>query len=401
MKPEIREIRRDFAGRAVFAELPAFIMAGVEMKQRPIIIDDHKRELTQHGTRAFPLSMDRQNVRDPGLGGVEHWHREIQLMLVTRGIVQVRANGISRKLEVGQGAFINSGVLHEADPVGKSEGEYVALDFAPEILCGPTGDATGEEYVEPLVRSPELSAIILTDKPWHREICDAVRRIGEIYDEMGYAYELEIKSILFTLWKRILENEREYIVKSSGVSFSDRRRVKEMKAFIEKNYNRKLELAEIAGVTHISRGECCRVFRRVENVTPVEYLTKVRIDKSLPLLEATSISISEIGERVGFGSTSHYIERFRRETGVTPRAYRMMHRVNVIDHTSGNRGNNGDAGFAGGGDSGTAGNTAAGGAGNSGISETPGSIANSGSTENGESFGIPGSGSIKGFTGRM
>ena len=32
------------------------------MKCRPILVDDSLRELTQHGTRDFPLSMDRQAV---------------------------------------------------------------------------------------------------------------------------------------------------------------------------------------------------------------------------------------------------------------------------------------------------------------------------------------------------
>ena len=48
------------------------------MKCRPILVDDSLRELTHHGTRDFPLSMDRQAVADPSHGNVRHWHPEIQ-----------------------------------------------------------------------------------------------------------------------------------------------------------------------------------------------------------------------------------------------------------------------------------------------------------------------------------
>ena len=57
------------------------------MKCRPILVDDSLRELTQHGTPDFPLSMDRQVVADPDHGGVRHWHPELQIALVTEGEV--------------------------------------------------------------------------------------------------------------------------------------------------------------------------------------------------------------------------------------------------------------------------------------------------------------------------
>ena len=61
------------------------------MKCRPILVDDTRRELTQHGTRDFPLSMDRQEVASPSHGNVRHWHPEVQIALVTEGEASMSA----------------------------------------------------------------------------------------------------------------------------------------------------------------------------------------------------------------------------------------------------------------------------------------------------------------------
>ena len=71
------------------------------MKCRPILVDDTRRELTQHGTRDFPLSMDRQEVASPSHGNVRHWHPEVQIALVTEGEVLFRAGGETFRLGAG------------------------------------------------------------------------------------------------------------------------------------------------------------------------------------------------------------------------------------------------------------------------------------------------------------
>ena len=296
------------------------------MKARPILIDDTKKELTHHGTREFPLSMDLQQVRAPGHGGVDHWHREIQILLVTKGAVRVRAGEGGWVLSEGQGAFINSGVLHQADPVEEMPGVYVCVNFAPELLCGPVADGIRSEYVEPLLESRDLACIPLRDSPWEQEICQAVREIWVLYEDADFGYELEIKSILLHVWRLLAVNLQGGISGAADIPFVDRQRAREMKNFIERNYSQHLDLADIAEVCHISRGECCRVFKRVSDLTPVQYLINIRLERSLALLTGSSLSVAEVGVRVGFGTTSHFIAVFRRKMGMTPRTYREKHR---------------------------------------------------------------------------
>lgn len=67
------------------------------------------------------------------------------------------------------------------------------------------------------------------------------------------------------------------------------------------------------------------LFNKVKNITGmgiVGYVNKMRIEKSVHLLTTTSLSITEISERVGFSSLHYFSEVFKSIKGESPSAYR-------------------------------------------------------------------------------
>lgn len=291
------------------------------MKCRPITVDDSLQELTQHGTRDFPVSMDRQVVSDADHGGIRHWHEEVQLLLVTEGEVLFRAEDREFHLRAGEGCFINSRVQHEALPTEQRDGVYICVNFLPSVIHGAADSTLRRDYVDPVLYGP-LRSIPLRDAPWHREACALLERLGEVEEGGAYGYELEMTILLRQIWHLIVVNNREAIEQGSSVSFSDRQRIRALQTFIHRQYREHVSLADIAGAGHISRGECCRVFRRVMGQTPVQYLTAFRLEQSLKLLTSTDLSIQEIAAQVGFGTGSYFTERFRETLGCTPSEYR-------------------------------------------------------------------------------
>ena len=80
----------------------------------------------------------------------------------------------------------------------------------------------------------------------------------------------------------------------------------------------------MAKVQNVSRGECCRFFKKMMGMTISDYLLEYRIAKSVELLESGHNSISDIAHAVGFHSASNFTALFKQKTGVTPREYRNM-----------------------------------------------------------------------------
>lgn len=98
-------------------------------------------------------------------------------------------------------------------------------------------------------------------------------------------------------------------------------RIKYALIFMEENYREKLTLDEIAASCNISKSEFCRCFKQLMHQTPFEYLMRLRIRKSLPLLLSGSMSMTEVSAASGFSGPSYYAEVFRRYMDVTPIGY--------------------------------------------------------------------------------
>jgi len=298
-------------------------IGGYEMKYRPIVIDETLQELTPHGTDDFPISMDEQIVNDPQCDAIEHWHYEIQICLVTKGEVIIRTPGQEVLLHKGEGFFINSGVIHAPVSVGTDDNVYVCVNFHPRFIYGALNSVIRMSYVEPILSNPALQAFALTDEPWHKEICSLLQQLAEVNQQQSYGYELQMHELICRIWQLIAVNNRDKLETQARVSFADNQRTKALQKFIQLRYMDQLTLADIADSAHISRGECCRVLKRVTGISPIALLCKLRISQSVKLLTCSAMSISEIARSVGFESSSYFTVRFKEEMGCTPKEYRQ------------------------------------------------------------------------------
>lgn len=92
--------------------------------------------------------------------------------------------------------------------------------------------------------------------------------------------------------------------------------------FIEENLEHDLTLAEIAEIADLSPFHFARAFKQATGSTPIQFLTRRRIDLAKRLLVESELPIVEIGLRAGFKNQSHFTTLFRKITAMTPKAYR-------------------------------------------------------------------------------
>ena len=113
--------------------------------------------------------------------------------------------------------------------------------------------------------------------------------------------------------------------KPEGLQVPDEDWVVQIVDYIDSHYSQPLTLEVLADMCHGSTYHLLRTFKRIKNITPVEYIQKVRIANAKELLIATDNSIGEIGARVGLTNTPYFITLFKKKTGYTPLQYRKEH----------------------------------------------------------------------------
>jgi AraC family L-rhamnose operon transcriptional activator RhaR len=67
-----------------------------------------------------------------------------------------------------------------------------------------------------------------------------------------------------------------------------------------------------------------RLFHAQLGVTPIEYLSRRRVEYAVTLLEQTRLSIREIGRRVGWPDSNHFARKFRTLMGISATHYRTL-----------------------------------------------------------------------------
>nr|WP_139189719.1 AraC family transcriptional regulator [Evansella caseinilytica] len=92
--------------------------------------------------------------------------------------------------------------------------------------------------------------------------------------------------------------------------------------FIQAYYATPLTVEEIASAAGISKYYLIKRFREMMNMTPVQYLTKVRLEKAFELLSYSNDPIKEIAVKVGYANDNYFNKVFRRIVGISPGEFR-------------------------------------------------------------------------------
>lgn len=170
--------------------------------------------------------------------------------------------------------------------------------------------------------------ILLFARPFGTSADDLLlvaRRIAAEFssERSGREVALDLATSLFTvdLLRHHARPDRFAPLERSRAGMVDRRLRRSIE-LMHDHYQRDLALGEIAAAAYLSDFHFARLFKQVTGQTPHAYLASIRIDHAKQLLAATDLSISDVGERVGYHSPSHFGKVFRQATGLTPSAFR-------------------------------------------------------------------------------
>lgn len=98
------------------------------------------------------------------------------------------------------------------------------------------------------------------------------------------------------------------------------KRVIKAKLFIDNNYAHHIDLPHIADEASFSKFHFIRLFKKIYEKTPHQYLITVRIEKATQLLRA-NLPVSAVCFSVGFESLSSFSGLFKKLVGMSPSDY--------------------------------------------------------------------------------
>jgi AraC family transcriptional regulator len=100
--------------------------------------------------------------------------------------------------------------------------------------------------------------------------------------------------------------------------------VKKIDELLRENTDEPLSLQWLSRELDVHWAHLSRDFRRYFRCTFSQYVRKIKVEKSLPLLRDTTLPLAEITFICGFADQSHFVRCFKEFTGVTPKAFRRI-----------------------------------------------------------------------------
>ena len=98
---------------------------------------------------------------------------------------------------------------------------------------------------------------------------------------------------------------------------------------VEENIsNPSLNVNLVCEKSGLAEKQLYRLVKKYLEVSPVEYIKKIRLRKSAALLEQATFNISEVSYMVGFSSPSYFSACFQKEYGMTPSQFMAGKSIN-------------------------------------------------------------------------
>ena len=88
--------------------------------------------------------------------------------------------------------------------------------------------------------------------------------------------------------------------------------------YFENNYMNEVYISDLAKTLGIESSYFSKLFKNKIGITPIEYLTKIRVEKAMQLLKFPPYSIKNIAASVGFSDPLYFSKKFKQYTGLNP-----------------------------------------------------------------------------------
>jgi AraC-like DNA-binding protein len=102
----------------------------------------------------------------------------------------------------------------------------------------------------------------------------------------------------------------------------DHQRMNDLLIKMKQDHAHPLSIEDLCQQANMTEPTFFRAFKRFTGCTPLQYLTKIRMQKACQFLDLSHDSITDIAHRVGYDDPYYFSRTFSKNMGESPRQYR-------------------------------------------------------------------------------
>lgn len=248
-----------------------------------------------------------------------NWHDEVEVLVLLKGTMEMSCNAEVFKMNPMDTVIISPQVGHatlalEPDTMAivVHVGRQYFTDFdkhfdSYRFVIHSTKESRDDRFFTQLCA--RIGAMMLTQ-------CKEENPIQKL--EMEQYFTALALSMYEEIWKKKEESILVRSKDSSSTTFD------KMIAYIDDNYQHKIELEDIAEIGGYNVGYASQFFKRQMGISFIEYLLRLRLREATVRLVNSDEPISRIASRVGFADIKAFNVAFKKQFHTTPSEYRSV-----------------------------------------------------------------------------
>lgn len=250
------------------------------------------------------------NVSSARYGGdwhsVPHAHSYAELFYTVGGKGQFRIEDKLYPVQANQLVIVNPNVIHTEVSYESNPLEYIVL---------------GIEGLELFVSETSGSRFRILNYSNVGDVLTCLRSILREMEQQQPGYETVCQAYMEILIVRLMRSTSFSLTETAAAPMASRQ-CAVIRHYIDTHYKEPLNLDVLAQQAHVNKYYLAHAFKEEYGISPINYLISRRIEESRYLLRETDISLSQIARVLGFSSASYFSQSFRRVQNMTPMEYR-------------------------------------------------------------------------------
>ena len=121
-----------------------------------------------------------------------------------------------------------------------------------------------------------------------------------------------------------------YFYTSHAIKPQENELASELELYIIHNISSKLSIEELCNKFRITITTLYEISHKFFKTSIKDYIIEKRIDKAKYYLTTTQLSVTNIGDKVGFNDYNYFIRTFKKRTGYTPLSYKKNFPLNIL-----------------------------------------------------------------------
>lgn len=249
-----------------------------------------------------------------------HWHNYLEIAFVKKGKGIYYVENRTYEMNEGDIVVINNIEPHYMEVLPPVNMVMPVIMFEPQLIWS-SENHFDYQYMEPFFeRSSNFNNKIDSRSEIGQRIFSLLSEIEDEFVNKTVGYKLMIKAKLLHIITYLIRHYQDASKSTESLSAKSKKLEKLGKVFeyINKNYSQKIGLDTLAELAFMSPNYFSAFFKQSTGFSPIEYLNKFRVSKSIEMLKETDYSIAQIALECGFYNLANYNKIFKHFTETTP-----------------------------------------------------------------------------------